>query len=773
MPLRKVEPQITNMTTLVTSNLCQLVHHIPGRVRFRVPFRVTHRDSATVLTAESPTSVPLHPKPSAKQCVSEPFPWETLRTQLAQIPGVTQIRINPAAQSLIIHYQPRHLLIATLETLVVQTLAAGIGSPLAATPVQDLALETSPSHPETATDEGKWSSLKLPATAALLAFLCRFPRLTTLRPLAIVTLLVAAFPVCKRALHSVIVQRRLNIDCLDLLALSLSGWQGRLFTPAMVITLHEFGDVIREQTARSTAVRTTNLLDAIGHFAWVKYDDQTPQQIPSDRVLVGDTVVVYPGEQIPVDGTVMQGEAIVDQQSLTGEAMPVVKQIGDSVLASTLIRSGQLYLRADRVGTQTLAAASISLLQQAPVYDTRMANYAEKIADRLIVPSLLLALLILGATRDPARAAAILTLDFVTGIRVSIPTAFLSALNHTTRHGVLVRSGRTLEQLAEVDTIVFDKTGTLTQGAIAIVGVSTVEGGLSAERVVQLAAGAEQRINHPVAEAIVEYAQQLQLEIPTRDLWTYEVGLGIRAQIQGHEVLVGSERFLKTQGVTGHDLTGVADDVQSIIYVACDGQLQGGIQYRDPLRAESRFLITTLEQTYGIEVHLLTGDQTQRAVQVAQELGIAPHRVYAEAFPEQKAKIVRQLHQAGRTVAFVGDGLNDSVALAYADVSVSFAQGSEIARETADVVLMENQLLDLIEVIAIARQTRDLIDQNTTLVVVPNLLALGFAATVGLNPLVATVIHNGSAIAAGMNSLRPLVQHQMSQNLHQGYHRNP
>lgn len=477
-------------------------------------------------------------------------------------------------------------------------------------------------------------------------------------------------------------------------------------------------------------------------------------------------MIVYPGEQIPVDGTVIQGEAIVDQQSLTGEAMPIVKRLGEPVFASTLVRSGQLYLRAERVGKQTRAAASIELLQKAPVYDTRMANYAEKLADRLILPSLLLASIVLLATRDSGRAAAILTLDFVTGIRVSIPTAFLSALNHTTRHGVLVRSGRTLEQLAEVDTIVFDKTGTLTQGTIAITAIRTVETGLSADRVLQLAAAAEQRLNHPVAEAIVQYAQQQHLEIPARGEWQYEVGFGVRAQIEGHQILVGSERFLQQEAVEwGNWTASEAERLASSIYVACDRQFQGVIQYRDPLRPESRHLIQTLQQMYGIDLHLLTGDQSQRATQVAQELGIPINRVYAEAFPEQKAKIVRDLHRAGRTVAFVGDGLNDSVALAYADVSVSFEHGSEIARETADVVLMNNNLLDLLEAIAIARQTRSLIEQNTTLVVIPNLIALGLATTIGLNPLAATAIHNGSAIVSGMNSLRPLLQHQLQNQL--------
>lgn len=715
----------------------QLVHQTRGRVRFRIPDLGNYPDDA-----------------------------EKLQWFLENTAEIVSVRINRAARSLIIHYQPGSSIAAQLPHLLSQCLFDRASSGRSPSPALTSDIQDS--------DEGDLSSLKLPVTAVGLAFLCQFPRLALLRPFAVLALLAAALPVARRAFHSLVMGRQLNIDCLDLLALSLSSWQGKLLTPAMVIGLHEFGDVIREQTARSTEVRTSNLMDEIGHFAWVKYGDRSPQQIPSDRVQVGDTVVVYPGEQIPVDGTVVQGEAIVDQQSLTGEAMPVVRRLGELVFASTLVRSGQLYLRADRVGDRTRAAASIELLQKAPVYDTRMANYAEKVADRLILPSLLLATIIFAATGDPARSAAILTLDFVTGIRVSIPTAFLSALNHTTRHGVLVRSGRTLEQLAEVDTIVFDKTGTLTQGTITITGVKTLENGLPAERVLQLAAAAEQRLNHPVADAIVQYAQQQNLTLPVRGEWSYEVGLGIRAQIDEQDVLVGSERFLQQEQVAWDNWTvNPQQRWQSAIYVACDHRFVGVIEYTDPLRPESADLIQTLRQDYGIDVYLLTGDRPQRATQVARDLGIPTTQVYAEAFPEQKAKVVRDLHRSGRTVAFVGDGLNDSVALAYADVSVSFEQGSDIARETADVVLMNNNLLDLLEAIAIARQTRDLINQNTTLVVAPNLIALGLAATVGLNPLAATAIHNGSAIVAGMNSLRPLLQHQIAPNTNASNSRIP
>lgn len=719
-------------------------HHLPGRIRIRVSGLRTDSHYGAGLEAA-----------------------------LEATPGVIGVRMNQTASSVVIHYQPTATkqlwvrlgeLLGELEqrsTFHLDSAAAD-----APTPTKPLKSRSDKAQPTTlsTSSSNEWKNLRLPGLASALAFAGQFPHLRWLRPLAATTLATAVFPIAQRAFYSLWHDRRLNIDGLDLLALGLSAWQGKLLTPALVITLHELGDAIREQTARATEVRSSTLADAIGHFAWVQGEGDELRQVPSDQVPMGSVVVVHPGEQIPVDGTVLEGEATVDQQGLTGEAMPIVARLESYVFASTLVRSGQLTLRAERVGDHTRAAAGLRLLEQAPVYDTRMANYTEKVADRLIVPSLLLATLVLAVTRDPARAAAILTLDFVTGIRVSIPTAFLGALNHTTRHGVLVRSGRTLEQLAEINTIVFDKTGTLTEGRVAIADITPVIPNLAADRLLQLAASAEQRLTHPVAEAIVHHAQHQRISLLPRENWEYKVGLGVTAQVEGHSVLVGSERFLHQQQVDWNGWAPSTTRTLSQIYVACDGQFVGTLGYTDPLRPESARLIHLLQRQFDLELHLLTGDNPQRAAQVAQELGIPPQQVYSEAFPDQKAQIVRDLRRAGRTVAFVGDGLNDSVALAYADVSVSFERGADVARETADVVLMNNNLLELLEAIAIARETRDLIEQNIALVVVPNLVALGLASTAGLNPLVATTIHNGSAIAAGLNSLRPLVTHKFLPN---------
>jgi Cu2+-exporting ATPase len=377
------------------------------------------------------------------------------------------------------------------------------------------------------------------------------------------------------------------------------------------------------------------------------------------------------------------------------------------------VREGQLYIRTEKVGAETRAGQIIKIMQDAPVHDTRIENYAANIANQAVVPTLFLSGVVFAFTRNLARAASVLTLDFATGIRVSVPTTVLAALTHAARRGILIRSGRALEKLAQVDAVVFDKTGTLTQGEAVVVQVETVSPSISTLQMLELAAAAEQRLTHPVADAIARYAQEKGAKILPRGKWDYHIGLGVRAEIDGQTVLVGSARFLRQEGVNlealEHKQQHLDAGSHSVIYVASNGELLGFIAYRDPLRPESRAVIKALRTTARMEIHLLTGDKQQTAIAVAEELGIEPSQTHAEAFPEEKVAVVKELHTQGRTVAFIGDGINDSPALAYADVSVSFANGSDVARETADVVLMENNLRGLPEAIAIARQALQLI----------------------------------------------------------------
>lgn len=717
----------------------QVVHVVPGRIRFRVSALAENLDYTQHL--------------------------EKIFTAIA---WVTQVRIRPAASSIAIYYEFTQENEIKRRSHLEEVLKTAHKLPIP--PVLQTQAKTSSEHqnPKEQKDkEDHEEGLKLPLTAVALALLGLGLPIPT--ALIATTVGLAAVPVAKRAYQSINRDRKLNLDCLDLLAIVLTASQGNLLTPALMMTLHEIGDTIRNQTARSSNNNVQDLLASLAKYAWIELANGEKIKIAATDVKVGDTVIVYPGEQIPVDGTILHGNALIDQQKLTGEAMPVFRQVGEKVYASTLVREGQVYLRAERVAHNTRAAASIELVQNAPLRDTRMANHAATVADKTILPALVFSGLVFAATRSPARAASILTLDFMTGIRVSLPTAYLAALNHATRHGAIIRSGRALEKLAQVDTLVFDKTGTLTKGEIEVVGIETFPSSLPARRILELVASAEQRLTHPVAIAICEYARQQGVEPLDREEWHYEIGGGVRAQIDGCEVLVGSDRFLESVGInldkacycqhiqSAHTLRDHISTPDSPVYIAINGKWQGVISYTDPLRPESIKIINQLQSECGIEIHLLTGDNQARAMVVAQELGIKSENVHAEAFPERKAEIISLLTASGRTVGYTGDGVNDSAALAYADVSISFANGSEVARETADVVLMDNDLTSLIEAMKIAQETKQVIDQNIAISVMPNLGALGLASTIGIHPLTATVIHNGSAIAAGLNALRPLM----------------
>lgn len=695
-----------------------VIHETPGRLRLRVPHL---RDDAEYATR--------------------------LQTLLEADKFITKVRVKPAAVSLAVSYDVSEIAQKDIRSHIRRQLQAATDIGVVKTSVSPVTQDQSESYP----------SWKFSAAATALAVLGGPFGLAIPPMLTATTIALATLPVAQRAWEAILNQRKLNIDFLDFMAIAITTVQGQFLTPALMLGLIEIGENIRDRTARSSAQQTLDLLSSLGRFAWVERDGEKVQ-ISIEEVQKGDTVIVYPGEQVPVDGTILRGKALFDEQKLTGESMPVMKRKGQSVYASTLVREGQIYIIAERVGNETCVGKSIQLMQDAPVHDTRMENYAAKIAEKAVIPTLLLSGSVFALTRNPARAASILTLDFATGIRVCVPTTVLAALTHAARKGILIRSGRALEQLASVDTIVFDKTGTLTQGEIAVTGVRSFNPEKSPSQVLAIAATAEQRLTHPVAEAVVRYAEAQQVDVLIREKWEYQLGLGVEAIIGGEIVYVGSERFLCQQNVDMAALDAEPERPASAIYVASNGQLQGIIEYRDILRPETQEVITALLTVEGIEVHMLTGDNNRTASAVAAELGIAPKYTHAEAFPEQKAAVVRQLHESGKTVAFVGDGINDSPALAYADVSVSFANGSDIARETADLVLMQNDLRSLLEAIEIARKAKQLIQQNTSIIAIPNLAALVVAAVFGLNPLTATVVNNGSTVVAGVNGLRPMLK---------------
>ena len=571
-----------------------------------------------------------------------------------------------------------------------------------------------------------------------------------------------AYPIALRAWRVLRREGRLNVDFLDTLAIAASLMHGNPMAGAIVTWLIKLGDWIRDLTAAGSRRAISELLEFQTKTAWVIRDGViTPT--PATALVAGDEVVVYPGEIIPVDGEIIDGHAMIDQKTITGEGLPIMRAKGEAVFAATVIRDGQLTVRAMRVGASTTAGQIARLVESAPIGDTRMQNHAERLADRLVVPTLALATGTAVVSGDFNRFLSLVIVDYGTGIRVAAPTAVLASMTHAARAGIIIKSGAHMERLAKVDTVIFDKTGTLTHGSPIALDVISYERTITARHLLGLAAAAETRLKHPVAEALRVKANELGANIPYCEETKYRIGLGVEGQVNGYYLHVGNERFMRQSdihvGVAEADRSALDGQGHSCIYVAVDGTLAGLVPFTDQIRPESRDVIERLHAMGIRNTVMLTGDNAVVARAVCQRLGLS-HQ-FADMLPADKAEVIQRYQREGNVVAMVGDGINDSPALSFADVGIAMKHGAEVARESADVVLMEDSLWKLVKAVEISRGAVSLIRQNYAIVAGLNTLALGLALPSGLiSPSVTALISNGSAILATVNGIRPILRYQ-------------
>jgi heavy metal translocating P-type ATPase len=568
-----------------------------------------------------------------------------------------------------------------------------------------------------------------------------------------------AVPIFRRAWGVWSRERRLNIDFLDALAVLASLWQNNQVAGSIIVWLIQLGDWIRDLTAAGSKRAVKDLLQFQEKTAWLLRDGQVVA-VPTDQLAVADLLIVYPGEIVPVDGEIIDGRALLDQKTITGEGLPVTRSQGESVFASSIVREGQLTLRAQRVGAETMAGQIAELVDSAPIGDTRMQNHAERFADRLVLPTLALALGTALVTRDFNRFLSLVIVDFGTGIRVAAPTSVLSSMTHAARTGIIIKSGGHMEKLAEVDTVVFDKTGTLSHGTPHVVETLSYLDSLDANALLALAVAAETHLKHPVAEALRCKAGELGLSIPPCDATEYRIGLGVEGQVDRYYLHVGSERFLTQQGILTErcrdDRARFDERGCSCLYVAIDGAVAGLIAYEDQLRPEAPLVIEALHALGVRNTIMLTGDNAAVARAVGRRLGLSQQ--IAEMMPTDKVDAIRRLQSEGKVVAMVGDGINDSPALTYADVGIAMKHGAEITQESANVVLMEDSLWKVVKALEISRGAVTLIKQNYAIVAIMNIGALGLAIPSLVAPEITALISNGSAILASLNGIRPLLR---------------
>ncbi len=538
---------------------------------------------------------------------------------------------------------------------------------------------------------------------------------------------------------------------------------------AVIITLILLGRYLEARARGRTSSAIRKLLTLQARTAQVRRGDDFVE-IPIEQVKVGDQVRVRPGERIPVDGEVIEGTSHVDEAMITGEPIPVAKQPGDAVIGGTINRNGSLLVTATRIGADTVLAQIIRLIEDAQSSKPRIQALADRIAG-IFVPTVmtLAALTFLGWLiwgPEPAlsyafvTAVSVLLIACPCAMGLATPAAIMVATGRGAELGILFRKGTALEQLAQIDTVVLDKTGTLTQGRPVLTDLHVQEG--DANGLLALIAAVEAHSEHPIAEAIVQAAQEKALRLPTATNFQAEPGLGVRARVDGHDLRIGADRYLARAGIDLSPLRAQAEALaaqgKTPLYVVVDDRLAGVLAVADPLKPGSQEAITAL-RTQQLDIAMLTGDNRVTAQRIAAQLGI--RQVLAEVMPDQKAHEIRRLQAQGRKVAFVGDGINDAPALAQADVGIAIGTGTDIAIETGDVILMRDDLRAIGTAITLARRTRRTIHLNFFWAYGYNVLLIPMAAGLLypfngmlLNPMLAAAAMSLSSLFVLANSLR-------------------
>ncbi|HXC26359.1 MAG TPA: heavy metal translocating P-type ATPase [Stellaceae bacterium] len=703
-----------------------ICHAIPGRIRLRIG----------ALRAASPLA-------------------DSLLAWLRAEDWVKSARINHECASLVVEYD-----IAQQQTLdEMLELLAELSLDAAAALLQSLPAKPEPEIAENSRGAYKPPRQQWPLALPSLSMALAFSTNPALVALNVPLMLYCGLPIFRRAWHVWSTERRFNVDFLDTLAIGASLLQGNMVAGGAITWLIRLGDWIRDLTAAGSKRAASELLEFQSKTAWVLRNGDIVS-IPASELKIDDAVVIYPGEMVPVDGEIVDGQALLDQKTITGEGLPVPRGVGENVYAASIVSQGQLTVRAQRVGDQTTAGQIARLTDSAPLGETRIQNHAELLADQLVLPTIGLAAGTAALTADFERFLNLVIVDYGTGIRVAAPTTVLASMTRAARAGIIIKSGAHLEKLCGVDTIIFDKTGTLSHGAPNVVDVLSYNPHISCDHLLSLAVAAETNFTHPVANALRARLAELDVQLPPVDDAKYSVGLGVEARVNGYYVHVGSERFLQQGGIrVGHaagDRSAIEERGCSCLWVAVDGAVAGMVAYEDRIRAESGAVISALHAMGIRETIMLTGDNSRVAAAVGRRLGLS--RQIAEMLPADKAAVIQDLQRSGRRVAMVGDGINDSPALGFADVGIAMRHGPDITHEAADIVLMEDSLWKLAKAVEISRDAVSLVKQNYGIVAVMNTLALGLALPGGLiSPIVTALLSNGSAVMASLNGIRPLL----------------
>jgi Cu+-exporting ATPase len=538
----------------------------------------------------------------------------------------------------------------------------------------------------------------------------------------------------------------------------------------VIITLILLGKSLEAVSKGRTSEAIKKLMGLTPKTATI-FMDGVEKEIPIDEVELGDIIIVKPGEKIPVDGTVISGHTSIDESMLTGESMPVDKKEGDPVYAASINTTGAFRFKAEKIGSETALAQIIKLVEDAQGSKAPIAQMAD-IVSGYFVPVVCVIALVSGiawyfGTGGDLKFAltifiSVLVIACPCALGLATPTAIMVGTGKGAENGILIKGGEALETAHKITTIVFDKTGTITEGKPTVTDVLPTEG-ISKDRLLQLTASAEKNSEHPLGQAIVLGAKDAGLELFATEQFEALTGRGIQANIKGEDILAGNRKLMDESGIS---LTGMeeisdrlAEEGKTPMYVAINGTLAGIVAVADVVKESSRAAIESLHKM-GMEVAMITGDNAKTAAAIAKQVGI--DRVLSEVLPKDKSNEVKKLQNEGKKVAMVGDGINDAPALAQADIGIAIGSGTDVAMESADIVLMRSDLMDVPTAIHLSKQTIRNIKQNLFWAFGYNVIGIPIAAGLLhllfngplLNPIFAAAAMSLSSVSVLTNALR-------------------
>lgn len=559
-----------------------------------------------------------------------------------------------------------------------------------------------------------------------------------------------------------LLQRKIEVPVLDATAITVSLVTKDFSTASSIMFLLGIGELLEEWTHKKSVDDLARSMSLNVSKVWLRTPENQEILVESSKIEKGDKVVVHMGNVIPFDGEVLDGDAMVNQASLTGESVPVQRTVGNTVFAGTVVEEGEITIRVKEVEGNNRFDQIVTMIEESEKLKSELEGKAEHYADKLVPWTLGATGLTYLLTRNVTKAMSILMVDFCCALKLAMPISVLSAIREASLYNVTVKGGKFLEAIAEADTIVFDKTGTLTKAHPTVVDVVNFNDEYSSDDMLRVAACLEEHFPHSMAKAVVDAASKKGLsheEMHTKV--EYIVAHGIATSINGKRTVIGSYHFVfedeKCVVPAGREpLFESLPLYYSHLYLAIEGKLSAVICIEDPLRDEAAAVVTSLKKAGISKVVMMTGDSERTASVIAKKVGVDEY--YAEVLPEDKAAFVEKEKDKGRKVIMIGDGINDSPALSAANVGIAISDGAEIAREIADITVGSDDLYQIVTLKYISNALMKRIKSNYRKIVGFNsgLIALGVAGV--LPPTTTALLHNGSTILISVNSMKNLLE---------------